>query len=251
MARRLTKRRANALRSIHDPPDPSPRQLPPDARAQWDAAYEEAYAVYGKRDLAERAAWRDVKLRWRQTGKKTWQRCKNGVCYWPEGGLLPMPKKDLISLGVLVEYVYIDKAGKLQVRTLDRNHPPILWWDDGRKMLYAFPKQPYPQECQPIPDSMWEAFELFRVWHQRDPQCKLAVPIPNVRVDAVGAADSLSYASDKWNDDDPDPALRDAQEYIHNHWYDVWIWSDVSRGVPNAIVITGGELDLHPRGLIH
>lgn len=251
MARRLKLRRSNALPSIHDPPDPSPRQLPDDARREWDQAYVEAYDVYGKKDLAQRAAWREVKLRWKQTGKKTWRRCSNGICYWPDGGVVPMPVKALIPLGVLVEYVYVDRRGDLQVKKLDRKHPPILWWDDGRKMLYAFPKQPYPTECKPIPSSMFEAFDLFHTWHQRDPECFLHVPIPDVDVKAVGASDSVSYASDKWNEDDPDPALTQAQEYIHNHWYDVWIWQDTTQGTPNAILIRGGELDLHPRGLIH
>ena len=61
----------------------------------------------------------------------------------------------------------------------------------------------------------------------------------------------MAYASDKWNDPNPDPRLLDAQQYIHNHWYDVWVWQDTDRGLPNVIMIHGGELDLHERGLIH
>jgi len=251
MPSKVPKRRRNALPSIHDPPDPSPRTLPDAVREEWDEAYEEGLDVYGKKDLARRAAWREITLRWNQTGKQTWKRCSDGVCHWPGGGKAPMPKKPLIDLGVLVEYVFLDRRGRLQVRELDRNHPPLLWWDNGRKMLYAMPNQPYPQECNPIPDSMWESVELYRSWHQRDPQCLLTVGIPDVSVKAIGAADSLSYASDKWNDADPDPAKLEAQEYIHNHWYDVWIWQDTDRTVPNIIIIHGGELDLHPRGLIH
>lgn len=248
MARKKHRRR-NALNSIHDPPDPSPRVLPAQARAEWGDAYREAYEIYGKDDLAAKSAWREITLRWKQTGKKTWQRCRDGVCYWPSPMKLPMPKADLVGLGVLVEYVYLDKRGDPHVRELNRDHPPILWWDNDRKACYAFPKQSYPA-CQAIPPGMEEAVEVYRRWHQRDPDCFTEVKVPDVRITPVGAGDSMSYASDKWNDPDPDPALLEAQEYIHNHWYDVWVWLDTARA-PNVIMIQGGELDLHERGLIH
>lgn len=254
------RRQRNALDSIHDPPDPSPRSLPDDVRADWDDAYEEGYAVYEKKDLAKRAAWREVSLNWRQTGKKTWSRCRDGVCYWPPNQELPMPRTSLFALGVLVEYVYLDKKGKLRVSTLNRQRPPLLWWDDGRKALYAFPKQPYPTSCTPIPAGMDDAVEIYERWHQRKPQCYgidvvraedlIDVPIPDVTIRAVGAADSVSYASDKWEDRDPDPRLLAAQEYIHDHWYDVWVWTDTARS-PNVILIQGGELEVHEKGLIH
>lgn len=249
-----SKRRSNKLRSIHDPPDPSPRVLPADARAEWGDMYREGGEVYDKDDLAQRAAWRKIKLRWKQTGKTTWRRCKGGLCYWPDPMQTPAPEADLVGLGVLVEYVFIDRRGRVQVRELDRNHPPILWWDDKRKMIYAFPKQEYP-ECGAIPNAvdpqLQAAIETYQRWHQRDPECSTEMAIPDERLRAVGAADSMSYASDKWNDADPDPALKQAQEYIHNHWYDVWVWQNTDRGTPDIIVIEGGELDLHERGLIH
>lgn len=246
------RRRRNALDSIHDPPDPSPRTLPEEARGEWGEAYRDAMKVYRKDDLAARAAWRKVTLRWKQTGKKTWSRCKNGVCYWPETFDIPDPQMELVGLGVLVEYVFIDQRGKMHVREMDPDHPPILWWDDEIKALYAFPKQKYP-ECRYTEDFVSErAKKVFEKWTQRPPECFDAVGMPDVVVKPVGAADSLSYASDKWNDPNPDPALRSAQQYIHEHWYDVWVWQDTRAGVePNAIFITGGELDLHERGLIH
>jgi hypothetical protein len=244
-----SKRQLNKLNSIHDPPDPSPRILPPEAQHQWAATYQDGLNTYGKDDLARRAAWREIKLRWKQSGKKTWNRCDGGVCTWPGPEVLPMPESDLVGLGVLVEYVFLDRAGKLRVMSLDRNRPPILWWDDERKAVYAFPKQDYPA-CRPIPADMHEAVKTYEKWHQRRPDCYDDVVIPDVRIKAVGAGDSLSYASDKWNDPDPDPRLKDAQEYIHNHWYDVWVWQDNMRD-PEAIMIEGGELDLHERGLIH
>lgn len=243
------RRRGNKLQSIYDPPDPSPRTLPNEVRAEWDDAFAKAHDVYQKKDLARRSAWREVQMRWRQTGKKTWARCRDGVCYWPKPMEIPMPASDLVGLGVLVEYVYITRGGTLRAIELDRSHPPILWWDEERKILYAFPHQEYPA-CRPIPEGMEEAQETYRRWHQRDPQCYDDIDVPDVRIRAVGAADSLSYASDKWNDTNPDTALRDAQEYIHEHWYDVWTWQDRERD-PRVIIIEGGELDLHERGLIH
>lgn len=253
MARMLRKRR-NALTSIHDPPDPSPRSLPAEAKAEWGEAYRDALDLYQKDDLAQRAAWREVKLRWQQRGKDTWQRCKNGICYWPQATTMPRPAMALAPLGVLIEYVFLDRRGRLHVNSFNRNHPPILWWDDKQKLLYAFPRQEYPMECLPITPDLAEAAEVYERWHQRPAKCGVNLKIPKAaktKIHAIGAADSLSYASDKWNEDNPDPALKRAQEYIHNHWYDVWIWQDTDRETPNVILIEGGELDLHERGLIH
>ena len=160
----------------------------------------------------------------------------------------------------MIEYVYLDPKEKPRVQTLNRQHPPLLWWDDKRKALYAFPKQEYPS-CTPIPHDMGSATRGYEKWHQREPQCYgldviraedlIDLSIPDVTIRAIGAADSVSYASDKWEDDDPDPRLLQAQEYIHDHWYDVWVWTDTNRGVPNVIMIEGGELDAHEKGLIH
>lgn len=255
MAYGSKKRRKNKLKSIHDPPDPSPQRLPSDVRAHWGEAYRDAYDVYGKDDLASRAAWREVKLRWKQNGARTWQRCANGVCHWPMPMQLPMPESDLVALGVLVEYVFIDQHGKIQLVQFKRQQPPVLWWDDVRKAVYAFPRNPYPSICRPLPSNpdakLRHAIDTYERWHQREPECETEVLVPDVTVRAVGAGDSLSYASDKWNDKNPDPRLIAAQEYIHNHWYDVWVWQDTTQGLPHAVMIEGGELDLHERGLIH
>ena len=136
---------------------------------------------------------------------------------------------------------------------MDAKHPPILWWDQGRKALYAFPKQEYPSCTEQEDFVSPEAIAEYEKWHQRAPECFSEVSIPDVKVKPVGAADSLSYASDKWNDADPDPALKNAQQYIHTHWYDVWVWQNTpaNGAVPDVILIHGGEMDLHERGLIH
>ncbi len=243
------RRRRNALSSIHDPKDPSPRTLPNEAREEWDEAYRNAAEVYDENYLVKRAAWREIRLRWNRTGKKTWARCQNGLCYWPDPIALPEPQADLVGLGVLVEYVYLTPQGRIRKIEIDRDHPPILWWDDDLKILYMFPHQAYP-ECRPIPEGMDEAVDTFERWNKREPECYDELEIPDVDIFAVGAADSLSYASDKWKDPDPDPRLRAAQEYIHDHWYDVWVWQDRERD-PSVIMIEGGELDLHQKGLIH
>lgn len=249
MSTRKTRQR-NRLESIHDPPDPSPRALPRAMRERWGEKYRQAHEIYGKDDLASRTAWREMTLHWRQTGEETWDRCGGDVCYWPSPMDLPMPKTDLVALGVLLEYVYLNKKGEIYVVKYD-DHPPILWWDDAGKALYAFPKAEYPAECKAIPGDMKDALETYERWHQRKPSCMVDVDVPEVRIMAVGAADSLSYASDKWDVKNPDPRLTSAQQYIHEHWYDVWLWQDTTRTTPNAVMIHGGELDLHERGLIH
>lgn len=258
----LPRRRArNPLQSIHDPPDPSVGTLPNKAKAEWEQAYEKSFRAYERppedqvpdqKGLAKRAAWRTIKLTWKQTGSDTWRRCEGGACYWPAPMDAPDPLSVLVGLGVLIEVVYIDKVGKIHTKPFDKKHPPILWWDDKLKALFAMPKAPYPK-CQ-APDfsdpAIVEAANTYKRWHQRDAQCESKQALPDVELRAVGAADSVSYASDKWNDRDPDPRLVNAQKYIHNHWYDVWIWMDDAKS-PNLVVIEGGELDLHERGLIH
>lgn len=243
------------LNSIHDPPDPSPRKLPPEAQTLWDEAHAEAMRIYGKDDLAQRAAWREVKLGWKQTGRKTWQRCRDGLCKpWPLPQILPRPQEILIPLGVLIEYTYVTPRGELRVKTTRANHPPILYWDDTLKALFAYPKLPYPSQCKPIPKGTRDgdrAVALYRKWHQRDPQCfDDSVTITPVTLKAVGAGDTVSYRSDKWHEAEEDPRVLNAQEYIHNHWYDVFMWVDDERN-PSAIMIEGGELDMHARGIIH
>jgi hypothetical protein len=255
----LSKRQRNAIArqanragklGIYDPQLPSPRSLDDDARKVYDKAYEEARKQYNDDETATATAWRTVRLGWRKQGKRTWQRCANGSCGWPTAMVLPQPG-DLVGLGVLVEYAFVDKHGELQVRRFEGDEP-TLYWDEKNKAMYAFPHAPY-QACSLGAKPTSNALDTYERWHQRQSSCFDEIDIPAVTLQPMGPSDTVSYRSDKWHDKNIDPRVRGAQEYIHHHYTDVWTYQDTDdlKRAPNAIFVTGGHLDLHERGLIH
>jgi len=256
----LTRRQRNAAAAraknresklgIYDPPLPSPRRLPDDAREVYDKAYADAMRQYGDDETASATAWRTVRMAWKKQGKRNWNRCANGSCGWPSSMQLPQPG-DLVALGVLVEYAFVDKAGELQVRRFAGDEP-TLYWDEVNKAMYAFPTAPY-QACSLNAKPTKNAIDTYERWHQREPSCFDEIEIPAANVTCVGPSDTVSYRSDKWHDKNPDPRVRGAQEYIHHHYTDVWTYQDQDdpNHRPDVIFVTGGHLDLHERGLIH
>lgn len=249
MRSRAQRRRPNL--GIYDPPEPNVRVLPETAREQWDAAYQQALEIYGDKGVAETTAWRNVRMNWRPGAGRLWEACANGRCVpWPRSMMLPQPQTDLVGLGVLVEYGFVDRRGDLQLRITDRNHPPILWWDDEQKILYAFPGTNYPGCMLMAPDDVKRGREIYKKWTKRQADCASEIEIPIVRMTCSGAADTVSYRSDKWKKKMVDPRVVGAQEYIHKHWHDVWLWQD-DDGDPSAIMIQGGALDVHEKGIIH
>lgn len=251
---------------IFDPAEPSPNVLPPEAREQWGDAYRKAMDRYGDNETAESTAWRVTRLSWRPGAKKQWQRCQNGKCFmWPHPGIFPVPDMDLVSLGVLVEYAWINAHGELEARSFDGDDP-TLWWDDERKAMYSFPQASYPG-CTILTTAekrkRAKAMEVYERFHARGASCAEDVGarindwtkknLRGKKMLAMGPSDVVVYRSDKWHDENPDPRVLGAQEYIHKHWHDVWTWQDqdIPNARPNAIFIQGGELALHERGLIH
>jgi hypothetical protein len=265
MSRRL-HRQPNL--GIYDPPEPSPNVLPEQARREWGDTYRAAMDRYGDNETAEATAWRKIRLSWRPGAKRHWQRCHGGQCFtWPYPGILPMPAMDLVNLGVLVEYAWINKEGELEVRSFAGDEP-TLWWDDDRKAMYSFPQAPYPG-CSVLTAAekkkRAKAVAVYERWHARSPECAEDVGawisdwvgknLRNKKMQAMGPSDVVVYRSDKWHDQNPDPRVEGAQEYIHKHWskQSPWTWQDLdrTRSRPNAIFIQGGALQLHERGLIH
>lgn len=249
VAKAAKKNRAGAL-GIYDPPLPSPRHLPDDARDVYDRAYAEAMKQYGDDETASATAWRRVRMGWRKAGRKNWSRCNNGSCGWPSPQILPQPG-DLVGLGVLIEYAFVDRKGELQVRRFAGDEP-TLYWDEKNKAMYAFPNAPY-QACSLGARPNSGAIDTYEKWHQRESSCFDQIDIPAVQIQCVGPSDTVSYRSDKWHEKNEDPRVRGAQEYIHHHYVDVWTYQDEDnpRRRPNVIYVTGGHLDLHERGLIH
>lgn len=269
MARNDRKRYGNL--GVYDPPEPSLKVLPQDARARWQDVYDTAMYRYNRAEIAEATAWRTVRMSWKPNGKGSWVRCANNRCQvWPGPRMVPQPdfkvdgKPALAGLGVLIEYGYIDPDGVLQIVPSDREHPPVLYWDDVGKRLYAFTNIDY-AGCDLIPDTEdWErAGNVIRRWRKgQDPQCASSIVVPRKRIFAVGVADTVSYRSSKFDGKSElkvidlrgkprqDPREPESQEYIHKHWNDVWTWQD-DEAAPSIIVIEGGALDVHSKGIIH
>lgn len=267
MARNDRQRYGNL--GIYDPPEPSTRALPADAKARWQQIYDQAMATYGKKEVAESTAWRTIRMSWKQSGN-TWIRCSNNRCQaWPVPRTSPKPESVLDGLGVMIEYGYVDPNGDLQVmRPANPDAPPILYWDDVGKRLYICPhahlQDGYPT-CEMIPDTpeMHAADSVYRKWAKgRASRCASAVAVPKCQIAAVGVADTISYRSDKFDGKSQlvvidlrgqkrqDPRVPKAQEYIHKHWHDVWTWQD-DEDDPWVVVIEGGALDVHSKGIIH
>jgi hypothetical protein len=238
-------RQANFFDSgIYEPPPASPSRLSPANRAIWDDAYENAYAAYTEgndtlpnvEDIAKRSAWRTL-----------------DAIRAPEQEPRRVPTEaSCIVLGRLLEYSFVDMNGHLHIRTMQEPDPPELLWDHQRKLLYCFP-QIRPTHCSQIPPNMKAVADLYERWAQRPPHCYNDLEIPAYKVHAVGLADTVSYRSDKWNDESDAVGLGDATPYIHDLGRDVWCWMDADNPPrqPKAIVIGGGRLDMHEKGLIH
>ena len=251
---------------VYDPPEPNVRVLPTDARARWEQVYADAMAAYGRKEVAEATAWRTIRMSWRPDNRgRSWIRCTNNRCVkWPRPQQLPRPKSELVGLGVLIEYGYVDADGELQIVRANTDTPPMLYWDHVAKRLYAFPYAGY-GTCDAIPSTppMQMAAKVYKMWAKgRKPQCATKVQAPKTRVFAAGVADTISYRSDKYDGPSElriidlrgvpmqDASMPNSTPYIHKHWHDVWTWVD-DEDDPWVIMIEGGALDVHAKGIIH
>lgn len=237
---------------VHEPPNPSPSVLPPQPKALWDHVENQSWDIYGEHaeqhKIPEKTAWKAVRMFYEDAGGQ-WVPKAEPDYELPY--ILPDPG-DVAWLGKLIEYVWIDGQGGVYKRTFSE-YPPDLWWNDVQKTLYSFPTAHVPEHCLPIPQDLKDTAHMFKRWAQRDAECSKEVTIPMVRLYPRGAADSVSYRSDKWNDKNPDIQLKGSNEYIHMHGDKVWVWEDCPEicDMPNAVMFRGGRLDVEERGIIH
>lgn len=243
---------ALGIKSIHPPPDPNVRVLGPDARAFWESVRDDALDYYSSAGapkptaVAERTAWRAVRMHWHESRGK---RVRNSKLRKPNKMLLPDPG-DVIILGKLLEYVWINEDGSLDVRRWTEN-PPDLYWNHEQKTLYAFPNVPDIEVCEQVGPDLDDTAAMFKRWAQRDAQCARTFELDaESSILPMGVGDSLAYRSDKWHARSDLPHLDDSQEYFHQFSDGVWIWQD-SDTSPNAILMRGGQLDVEERGIIH
>jgi hypothetical protein len=244
-------------RGIHLPKDPSPRKLKGLAREVWRKAYDVALRVYSGNEkveeLASKTAWKTVRLFFLDPTKAATFRPA-----LPKPGFTPRSELgvpgELVQLGYLLEYTYIDGLANLVVVDW-KDDPPRLYWDDEHRTLYIFPGAQV-SDCQrPAKKGsggLRRLYKLFVMWAQRKPKCEfwVDVPDPNTPMELVGQLDTEVYRSDKWHNANPEPSHQGSQEYIHQHGDGVSIWSSTDPQNP-AIAIMGGCLDVESRGIIH
>lgn len=240
-------------RSIHPPPDPNPRVLKGEAQAFWERVREEAYAYYSTagapkpEKVAAKTAWRAVRMHWEERNGK-WVRRRSKLRR-PAKTVVPDPG-DLITLGKLLEYAWLDNDGVLNVRKWEEE-PPNLYWNHEQKALYSFPQVPEATVCEPITEDLAEVAAQFEMWAQRKPNCVHPFEIDaDIIMIPSGVGDSVAYRSDKWHIKNSVPYLENSQEYFHQFSDGVWISQDDDTS-PHAILMRGGKLDVEERGIIH
>lgn len=238
--------------SAHEPSNPSPQVLQGAARQLWQNVEGQAFGIYGEHagphEIPEKTAWKAVRMQFQKNGN-SWVKRKHVEQEIPY--ILPNPG-DTAWLGKFIEYAWITPKGEVYKRTFNEN-PPDLWWNKDQKTLYSFPTAVVPDQCLVITPDLNDTAEMFKTWSQRNAKCANKIDVPMARMYPRGATDSVSYRSDKWHDENPDPRLEGSGEYIHMHGDGVWVWEDTEdlRDTPNAIMIRGGRLDVEERGIIH
>ena len=239
---------------IHLPPDPSPRSLTGDAKRFWEQARREANEEYHDDKLAQKTAWKALRLFFRSEGRQyIWRPAM------PRPGHGPITHigqtGDLVYLGPCVEFTYIGGDALLHFCRFEDGFPAPLYWSDPYKCLYVFPGlDAFAAPCE-APDRWSSEATMFQRWAQRPPQCARDISTPDTNVQLFGNMDTLVYRSDKWHDPNDDQrTMNGSQEYIHQFGDGVGTWPGPTYGqthVPAAIVITGGCLDVEERGIIH
>lgn len=262
-----------ACRGIHLPANPPVSTLTGVARELWDSAFVSANEYYKDEKVAKVTAWKAVRLFFRPAAP---QRLRNfqqlgfrlfrspAPATLSVDPALPPPNQapttmlgttgDLVELGVLLEFTFIDANAVLQIRKFTREDPPRLLWNHDRRTAFIFPGAEVTQ-CE-APDLNSAEAQVYELWNQRPPECDRFIDVPHgCRLRLEGNLDTFVYASTKWHDRAPDEdgARLGAQEYIHQVGDGVGAWIGLPRssGNPEAIVFTGGCMDLNPRGIIH
>jgi hypothetical protein len=237
---------------IHVPADPPESSIRgKEAREFWQRSKSAAATYYMDEKTASRTAWRALRAFFRDDGKAMVRRS-------PDDALLrraKMPKAKvgepgrLITLGVLLEYTFINPEASLVVRRFPDEDPPQLYWSHDQKVLWVFPGTGT-EECR-NPTKGEPHVRDFKRWTQREAVCERMIDVPDVEVRLQGLADTVVYRSDKWHGRNEDQlAHSGSQEYIHQFGDGVGVWQDKGNP-PSALAFMGGCLDMEERGIIH
>lgn len=248
---------------------PPGNSAPAEARALWNEAYQSAETYYkGQRApdphvIASNTAWKTLNLYWRKTPLgKIIQRNPSQIqmgkvrggekVYFGEAAEPIEGPGKTTQLGKFLEVAWIDENGVLHVQRFKEPGLPDLVWNDRTKTLMAFPTTEVPDVCTPNLEGLGREAKMLSEWAEgRKAKCQVPMRVDNYLVMPVGVADTLVYRSDKFDGKrNPHPDLKGAKEYVHQFDDDVFIEETGSKP-PDAILISGGRLDVERRGIIH
>jgi hypothetical protein len=239
-------------------------------------------------NLARNTAWKTIRLFWDRQSKSRYRKLNpdgDPVAGVYQGQQLLMdedtpfpPPKKTAMLCKLLELTWIDESGVLNVQRFQEPGLPDVFWNRHTKILYAFPgnesiaqvcaTKGAPRRTSIVPRILRNLFsptsepddvfvgledeaEMYEIWADRPPRCRYKVEIDEQPVVSLGAADTIVYRSDKWQDEpNPDPDKRGSQEYLHQFGLDVAL-QETPEEPPSSIVIRGGKLDVLEGGIAH
>lgn len=249
---------------------PPSSRSPEEARQLWDEVFKNAENYYrGQRApdpdvLASNTAWKTVELYYRKTPTgKLVKRNPSGELqvgatadgekvYFDEQPEVMDEPGNVTWLGKVVELAWIDAKGNLRIQRFRDPGLPDLAWNHTTKTLMTFPTAHVPAICDPSLVGLEEQAKMLGRWAQgREAKCHVPIQIQSLKVAPVGVADTLVYRSDKFDGKrNPHPDLKGAQEYVHQFNDDVFVEESAGKP-PEAILISGGRLDVEERGIIH
>lgn len=249
---------------------PPGKNAPEEARRLWDEAFRNAERYYKSqrapdpRTIASNTAWKTVNLYWKPESNGQLRRRNpqaelqvgatadgEPVYFGEEPEKIGSPGKTT-WLGKAIEVAWIDQDGNLRIQRFREPGLPDFAWNDRTKTLMMFPTTEVPEICDPDLRGLEAEAKMIGVWAKgRKAKCKVPVKVDNFLVVPVGVADTLVYRSDKFDGKrNPHPDLRGAKEYVHQFDDDVFVEESGGKP-PEAILISGGRLDVEPGGIVH
>ena len=234
-----------------DKGNPSPQVLPPQARALWDATYQNANSYYnGAWDLADMTAWRAVKMRYPQ-GAGNWRpRTRNPTAPPISSTVVPDPGR-MITLGRLLEYVVEENPPRIDVYRFKNDHrAPKVLWSPSQKMLLVLPQDHISTDMNADLEGLEDVQDLYADWSWgQDPRGFVTHPVDDYKINPLGMADTIVYRSGKGTEVRDDPI--GVQEYIHQFGDSVVAYQGPNTRRPKAIVFRGGDLDVKMPGIVN
>ena len=156
------------------------------------------------------------------------------------------------GLAKFIEIAWIDARGVLHIQRFTEPGLPDLAWNDRTKVLMVFPTTEVPDVCHRNLQGLEREAKMISKWAKgRKAKCAIPMQVDDYLTTPLGVADTIVYRSDKFDGKrNPHPDLRGASEYVHQFDDDVFVEGSET-SPPDAILVSGGKLDVKPGGIVH